>query len=155
VNRCPKSVNPTLVLFNDEALYHLNEHVNSQNGRYRSAENSMLHHKVPLHDVMFGVWCTTGITRIIWPFFYCRPCSHTNTLHTFWHLFPYTHINITRESMPFSSSSQCKKFNLLIEGFWWKNSKQMTAPAQFLLVQHVNPLVLKLNYSSSEPSAHF
>jgi len=46
------------------------------------------------------------------------------------------------------SSSQCKKFNLLREGFWWENSKQMPVPAQFLLVQHVKPVVLKVNYSS-------
>jgi hypothetical protein len=80
VNSCHKSVNPTLVLFNDKALYRLNEHVNLQNSGYWSAENPMLRHKVPLHDVMFGVWCATGTTRIIWPFYYCRPCSHTNTL---------------------------------------------------------------------------
>lgn len=89
------------------------------------------------------------------PFFYCRPCSHTNTIHTSCHLFLYTHLIITRESMPFPSRSQCKKFNLLREGFWWENSKQMTVPAQFVLVEHVNSLVLKFNYSSSEPSAHF
>ena len=68
MNWCPKSVNPTLVLCNDKALYQLNEHVNSQNSRYWSAENPMLCQKVPLHDVMFGVWCATGTTRIIWPF---------------------------------------------------------------------------------------
>jgi len=62
MKRCPKSANPTLGLFNDKALYHLNEHVHSQNSRYWSAENPMLHYKVPLHDVMFGVWCATGTT---------------------------------------------------------------------------------------------
>jgi len=31
----------------------------------------------------------------------------------------------------------------------------MTVSEQFLLVEHDNPVVLTVNYSSSEPSAHF
>ena len=118
VNWCHRSVNPTLVLFNDKALYHLNKHVTSQNSRHWSVANPTLCHKVPLHDIMFGVWCATGTTRIIWPFYYC---SHTNTLHTSWQLFLYTHLINTREFMPFPSSSiylsfrSCDSYPRLLE----------------------------------------
>jgi hypothetical protein len=39
-----------LVLFSDEAWFHLSECMNSQRNSYWSAENPMLSHEVPLHD---------------------------------------------------------------------------------------------------------
>lgn len=40
---------------------------NSQNNRNWSTENSVLIHKVPLHDVKVGVWvcCAVNVIRII------------------------------------------------------------------------------------------
>jgi hypothetical protein len=49
-----KETDPTLVLFSDEAQFNVSGYVNSLNNMDWSAENPMLIHKVPLHDIKFG-----------------------------------------------------------------------------------------------------
>ena len=45
-----------LVLFCDLAQFHLGIYANCYSSRYWFAENPALHHEVPLHDVMGGVF---------------------------------------------------------------------------------------------------
>ena len=45
-----------LVLFCDLAQFHLDIYANCYSSRYWFAENPALHHEVPLHDVMGGVF---------------------------------------------------------------------------------------------------
>ena len=63
-------VNPHLLIFSDEAWFHLSGHVSSQNHRYWSTENPRLIHEVPLHDQKIGVWCAVTAERIIGPIFF-------------------------------------------------------------------------------------
>jgi hypothetical protein len=44
-------IDTTFLCFSDEAWFHLNGYMNSQNNRNWSSENPMLLHKVTLHDV--------------------------------------------------------------------------------------------------------
>jgi hypothetical protein len=53
-----------ILLFGFQALFHLSRHVNSQDKMYWTAENSMLIHEEPPHDIMGGVWCAISATRI-------------------------------------------------------------------------------------------
>lgn len=63
-------VDPQLIIFSDEAWFHLNGHVASQNNRYWSTENPHLIHEIPLHDAKVGVWCAITAQRIIGPIFF-------------------------------------------------------------------------------------
>jgi len=55
---------PTLLVLSEEAWLHFIRCANSQNNNYWFAENPMLIHDTPLHDVTFGVWCAISAARI-------------------------------------------------------------------------------------------
>ncbi|PSN43843.1 hypothetical protein C0J52_11885 [Blattella germanica] len=63
-------VDPHLIIFSNEARFHLRGHVASQNNRYWSTENPHLIHDVPLHDEKNGVLCAVTAKRIIGPIFF-------------------------------------------------------------------------------------
>jgi hypothetical protein len=50
----------TLVLFSDEAWFHLSRNNKSPNNKFNT-----LMHQLPLHDVMVGVQCAVAVTRIV------------------------------------------------------------------------------------------
>lgn len=54
----------------DEAWFHLNGYVNSQNNRFWASENPYHFHQTPLHDQKVGVWCAVSACRIIGPIFF-------------------------------------------------------------------------------------
>ncbi|PSN33709.1 hypothetical protein C0J52_26546 [Blattella germanica] len=54
----------------DEAWFHLNGYVNSQNSCYWDTENPHLVHEGPLHDLKVSVWCEISALRIIGPIFF-------------------------------------------------------------------------------------
>ncbi|KAJ4433388.1 hypothetical protein ANN_15647 [Periplaneta americana] len=66
------SLNPQLVMFSDEAWFHLHRQVITQNTRYWSVDNLRLLHESPLalHDSKVGVWCAINAKRIIGPIFF-------------------------------------------------------------------------------------
>lgn len=55
--------------FSDEAWFHLNGYVNSQNTRYWSATNPHEIHEEPLHSSKVGVWAAFSAKRIFITFF--------------------------------------------------------------------------------------
>ena len=63
-------IDPCLIWFTDEAWFHLNGYVLSQNNRYWSHENPHRIHEIPLHDERIGVWCAVNGFRIIGPIFF-------------------------------------------------------------------------------------
>jgi hypothetical protein len=48
-------IDPKLILFSDEALFHLQGYTNTKSNRYSSTRNPYLTHQVLLHPVIFGV----------------------------------------------------------------------------------------------------
>jgi hypothetical protein len=67
---------PKLILFNDEARFHLSGRLNSQNNKFPS-----LIREVQLHEIMVGVWCAACATRI--PSSLLRPQIHADILLIF------------------------------------------------------------------------
>jgi hypothetical protein len=59
------------VFFTDEAWFHLNGYVNSQNSRTWSASNPHVIHELPLHPLKVGVWAAMSCQRIFILFFEC------------------------------------------------------------------------------------
>jgi hypothetical protein len=57
-------MDPQLALFSDEAWFHLQGYINTQNNRYWSSENPHLTHEVPLHPLKFGVCCAVSARRV-------------------------------------------------------------------------------------------
>jgi hypothetical protein len=57
-----------LTFFSDEAWFHLQGYINTQNNRYWSSQNPHLTHEVPLHPVKVGVWYAES-SRIVGPMF--------------------------------------------------------------------------------------
>jgi transposase len=55
--------------FTDEAWFHLNGYVNSQNTRYWSGVNPHIIHEEPLHSSKVGVWAALSAKRICIVFF--------------------------------------------------------------------------------------
>jgi hypothetical protein len=55
---------PILTLFSYDACFQINGIVNFQSNRHWSAENPMLIHKVPLHNVIVGVARVVSVTMI-------------------------------------------------------------------------------------------
>jgi hypothetical protein len=53
-----------LTFFSDEAWFHLQGYINTQNNRYWSSQNPHLTHEVPLHPVKVVVWCPVSARRI-------------------------------------------------------------------------------------------
>ncbi|XP_069695687.1 uncharacterized protein [Periplaneta americana] len=62
-------LDPQLVMFSDEAWFHLHGRVNTENSRYWSVDNPRLTHESPKHDPKVGVWCVISAKRIIGPIF--------------------------------------------------------------------------------------
>lgn len=58
------------VFFTDEAWFHLDGYVNSQNSRIWSAENPHAYHEKQLHPQKIGVWCAISRKKIIGPIFF-------------------------------------------------------------------------------------
>jgi hypothetical protein len=56
-----------LTLFSDEAWFHLQGYINTQNNCYWSSQNPHLTHDTPLHPVKIGVWCALSARRIVGP----------------------------------------------------------------------------------------
>jgi hypothetical protein len=61
---CVGEIYRHLILFSDEAWFHLGGHLNSQNTRYWSAESPILMYETSLCDVRAGVWCVLCVHRI-------------------------------------------------------------------------------------------
>jgi hypothetical protein len=59
-----------LTLFSDEAWFHLNVYINTQNNRYWSSQNPNLTPKVLLHPAKVGAWCALCAKRIVGPMFF-------------------------------------------------------------------------------------
>jgi hypothetical protein len=63
------------VFYSDEAWFHLNGYVNSQNARHWSTENPNEMVQAPLHPLKIGVWCALSKTRIIGPIYFTDTIS--------------------------------------------------------------------------------
>jgi hypothetical protein len=61
--------NRPLAFFSDEAWFHLQGYINTQNNRYWSSQNPHLTHEVQPHLVKVGVWCAVS-PRIAVPVFF-------------------------------------------------------------------------------------
>jgi hypothetical protein len=62
-------INLQLTFFSDEAWFHLQQYINTQNNRYWSSQNPHLTHEVPRHPVKVGVWCAVSARRFAVPVF--------------------------------------------------------------------------------------
>jgi len=80
-------IDPNLLLFSDEAWFHLSGYVNSQNNRYWAAENPHQLHEVPLHDQKVGVWCAISRTRLIGPIFFNNTVNSERYINDILHPF--------------------------------------------------------------------
>jgi hypothetical protein len=58
-------VNPQLTFFSDEAWFHLQGYINTQNNRYWSSRNPLLTHEALLHPVKVGAWCALIPRRMV------------------------------------------------------------------------------------------
>jgi hypothetical protein len=54
-----------LTFFFDEAWFHMQGYINTQNNRYWIAQNPHLTHEVLLHPVKVGVWCAISARMIV------------------------------------------------------------------------------------------
>jgi hypothetical protein len=63
-------IEPQLALFSDEAWFHLQGYINTQNDHYWSTQNPHITHEVPLDPVKVGVWCAASARRIVGPVFF-------------------------------------------------------------------------------------
>jgi hypothetical protein len=54
------AIDPQLTFFSDEAWFHLQGYINTQNNCYWYSQNPHLTHEVPLHPVEVGVWCAVS-----------------------------------------------------------------------------------------------
>lgn len=66
------------ILFSDEANFHLNCHVNTQNCRYWAVENPRRKHERPLHSPKFVVWAAMSAKGIIGLYFTRRSTRPSN-----------------------------------------------------------------------------
>jgi hypothetical protein len=60
-------IDPNVTFFPDEAWFHLQGYINTQNNHYWSSQNPHLTHKVLLHPMKVGVWCAVSARRIVGP----------------------------------------------------------------------------------------
>ncbi|PNF37265.1 hypothetical protein B7P43_G00402 [Cryptotermes secundus] len=58
-----------LTFFSDEAWFHLQGYINTQNNRYWSSQNPHLTHEVLLRPVKIGMWCGVSARKIVPVFF--------------------------------------------------------------------------------------
>jgi hypothetical protein len=62
-------IDPQLTFFSDEAWFHLQGYINTNNNPYWSSQNPHLTHEVPRYPVKIGVWCAASAKRIVVPVF--------------------------------------------------------------------------------------
>jgi hypothetical protein len=62
-------IDPQLTLFSDEARFHTQGYINTQNNRYWSPQNPHFTHDVQLNPVKVGVRCAVSARRIVGPVF--------------------------------------------------------------------------------------
>jgi hypothetical protein len=58
-------INSQLTFFSDEAWFHLQGYINTQNNRYWNSQNPHLTHEVLLQPVKVGVWCAISSRRVV------------------------------------------------------------------------------------------
>jgi hypothetical protein len=58
-------ISPQLILFSDEAWYHLQGYINMQNNCDWSSQNPHLTHEVLFAPVIVVVWCAVNARRIV------------------------------------------------------------------------------------------
>jgi hypothetical protein len=63
-------IDPQLTFFSDEAWFHLQGYINTQNKRYWNSQNPHLTHEVLLHPAKVGVCCAASARRIAVPVFF-------------------------------------------------------------------------------------
>jgi hypothetical protein len=56
-----------LPFFFEEALFHLQGYIETQNNRYWTSQYPQLTHEVPLHPVKVGILCAVGSSRVVAP----------------------------------------------------------------------------------------
>lgn len=61
---------PNKIIFSDEAHFHLNGYVNTQNCRIWGAENPHAIQELPMHPEKVTVWCAMWAGKIIGPYFF-------------------------------------------------------------------------------------
>jgi hypothetical protein len=59
-----------LTLFSNEAWFHLQRYIYTQNNHYWSSQNPHLTHKVLLQPMKVGVWCAVSARRVAEPLFF-------------------------------------------------------------------------------------
>jgi hypothetical protein len=59
-----------MTFFSDEAWFHLQEYISTQNSHYWNSQNPHLTHEALLHPVKVGVWCALSARRIAGPVFF-------------------------------------------------------------------------------------
>lgn len=74
-----------ITFFSDEAWFHLDGYVNSQNMRFWSSENPHQFVETPLHPVKLGLWVAISRRRIVPIFFFMKTLMQTFTLIKFLH----------------------------------------------------------------------
>jgi hypothetical protein len=62
-------IDPQLTSFSDEAWFHLQEYINTQNNGYWISKNPHLTREAPLYPVKVGVWCAVSVRRVVAPVF--------------------------------------------------------------------------------------
>jgi hypothetical protein len=63
-------IDPHLTFISDEAWFHLQGYINTQNNQYWSSQNPHLTHEVLLHPVNVDVWCAVSARRSVVPVFF-------------------------------------------------------------------------------------
>jgi hypothetical protein len=63
-------INSQFTFLYDEAWFHLQGYINTQNNRYCSSHNPHLTNDVTLHPVKVIVWCAVSVRRIVVPVFF-------------------------------------------------------------------------------------
>ena len=72
-----------LVLHSDEVWFYLGRYKNSQNNSYYGCRGLCVNLQLPLHNVMFGVWCALNATRIVGSVVFLRYRFIASMLYTF------------------------------------------------------------------------
>jgi hypothetical protein len=68
-------INPQLTFFSDEAWFHFQGYINTQNNCYWSSQYPHLTHEVLLHSVKIGFLCAVSARRIVGPMFFNETVS--------------------------------------------------------------------------------
>jgi hypothetical protein len=85
---------PQLTFFSDEAWFHMQGYINTQNNCYWSSQNSHLTHEAPLHLVKVGVWCALSARRVMGPVFFNETI---NCERYIWVIFGHFYSELTEE----------------------------------------------------------